>query len=123
MNGLLQVFGDGAHVQRDDNSAAQRVPIEEGRLDPQLVALDVFLDEPDYLCKQIFSAPLPSSFHLFIDVTCGREHNLLCSESLPELTQTDFRYLSQVGLAINRRSHLSQCGSLVGVEYERLCFF
>ena len=45
MNGLFQVFGDGAHVQCAYDPAAQRVLIEKGRLDPQLVAFNVLFDD------------------------------------------------------------------------------
>src|SRR5579859_5410473 len=113
---------DTAHVQRDYNSSAQVVLIEKRRIDSHLVAFNVFFDEPNYLGKQILTAPLPRSFHLFVNIARGGKHNLLRSETVPKLPQIDLRYLSQVRLAIDSRGKLRQGWSLVSVEQQRLRF-
>ena len=71
MDCLFQVFRDAAHVQRNYDSSAQTVLIEKRRNNLQFIALDVLLDQADYLGEQILPASLPCGFHLLVKIARG----------------------------------------------------
>src|SRR5438309_2169890 len=101
MNPLFQMFSNTAHVEGNNDPSTQGILIEQRRVNPNFIALDVPFDEPDYLGQQVLAATLPGGFHLFVNIAGCRKYDLLGSEPFPKLPQADLRDPRYIGLALN----------------------
>ena len=118
-DGIQDMLNDAAHVERDDESAAQVVLVEERRGDADAVGADELLHNADELGQQNLAVAPPGGFHLVEDIPRRLEDDALGAEFLRQAFQCDAAHLGHIRLAIQNGRQFGDLGGLGGVQFQR----